>query len=155
MLDGVWVTHTAAIHTHSWGNIKDFFFVCVYVCVCVRGRFKLCCSGACLQEYRYGLVPVVMLFNLFCSSRWGLCAELLGSFLKRYINCTIAEFSCNARKRIWSLMISRFLSFFPGMMMLNLSLDLGAQVVKMNKTMLFIINGQEFNLLSFENKPEP
>ena len=41
------------------------------------------------------------------------------------------------------------------MMMLNLSLDLGAQVVKMNKTMLFIINGQEFNLLSFENKPEP
>lgn len=41
------------------------------------------------------------------------------------------------------------------MMTLNLSFDLGAQVDKMNKTMFFIINGQEFNLLSFENKHEP
>lgn len=63
ILDGVWVTHTAALHTHLWGNIKDFLCMCVCVCWSVSRsvweslRFQLCCSGERLRDYRYGAVP--------------------------------------------------------------------------------------------------
>lgn len=73
ILNGVWVTHTAALHTHSWGNIKDFLCVCVCLSVSQsvweRVRFQLCCSGERLQDYRYGVVPCsyIIFFFQFCS----------------------------------------------------------------------------------------